>query len=418
MIKINNITKVYKLYKKPFDRLIEALYPFNKKFHKEFFALENITFEINAGETVGIIGKNGSGKSTLLKIITGVLTPTAGQMEIEGKISALLELGAGFNPDYSGIENIYFHGTMLGISKSQMDLKLKEILEFADIGDFIYQPVKTYSSGMFVRLAFAVSINVDPDILIVDEALSVGDVFFQAKCYKKFEEFKKMGKTILFVTHDMSSIMKYCDRAIVLNEGKIVDSGKPGEMIDIYKKILVNLHKININNEPNLIEHAKKDISGEWKKSLVLNPDLDEYGNFRAQIVDFAVMDHNKDITNAIMKGRQFSLKLRIKFNDRISNPIFAFTIKDLKGTDLTGTNTMLESVLTGDFLENQIVDVTFEQENTLQGGDYLISFGCTGFESSEFVVYHRLYDIVNIHVISNKNSVGYFDLNSEIILE
>jgi teichoic acid transport system ATP-binding protein len=239
-IKVEQVDKMYKLYDKPMDRLKESLGLSRQKKYKEHYALHNVNFDVKKGETVGIIGTNGSGKSTILKIITGVLNPTAGNVTVDGRISALLELGAGFNGEYSGIENIYLNGTMIGFSREEIDAKLQDILDFADIGDFVHQPVKTYSSGMFVRLAFAVAINIEPEILIVDEALSVGDVFFQAKCYHKFEEFKKMGKTILFVSHDLGSVAKYCDRVILLNKGKKLSEGSPKEMIDIYKKLLVN----------------------------------------------------------------------------------------------------------------------------------------------------------------------------------
>ena len=204
-ITVRDVTKIYRLYDKPIDRLKESLSVTHKNYHKDFYALQNLSFNVKKGETVGIIGTNGSGKSTILKIITGVLTPTSGEVQVDGKISALLELGAGFNQDYTGIENIYMNGTMMGFSKKEMDEKLPDILEFADIGDFVYQPVKTYSSGMFVRLAFALSINVEPEILIVDEALSVGDVFFQSKCYRRMDELRKNGTTIVMVTHDMGS---------------------------------------------------------------------------------------------------------------------------------------------------------------------------------------------------------------------
>lgn len=237
-INVCDVTKIYRLYDKPIDRLKESISLTHKKYHKEFFALDKISFCVEKGSTVGIIGTNGSGKSTILKIITGVLNPTTGSVEVDGNISALLELGAGFNMDYTGIENIYMNGTMMGFSKAQMDEKLDEILEFADIGDFVYQPVKTYSSGMFVRLAFALAINVEPEILIVDEALSVGDVFFQAKCYRRMEEIRKTGTTILMVTHDMGSVIKYCDKVILLNKGKFLAEGPAGEMVDLYKKIL------------------------------------------------------------------------------------------------------------------------------------------------------------------------------------
>ena len=218
-ISINHLSKVYKLYDKPVDRLKESLGLTKQKKYREHYALRDVSFQVKRGETVGIIGTNGSGKSTILKIITGVLNPTQGEVQVNGRISALLELGAGFNMEYSGLENVYLNGTMIGFTREEIDKKLDDILAFADIGDFIHQPVKTYSSGMFVRLAFAVAINIEPEILIVDEALSVGDVFFQAKCYKKFEDFKKMGKTILFVSHDLGSISKYCDRVVLLDKG-------------------------------------------------------------------------------------------------------------------------------------------------------------------------------------------------------
>ncbi len=239
-ISVKDVTKIYRLYEKPIDRLKEAMSITHKNYHRDFYALNGISFDVNKGETVGIIGTNGSGKSTILKIITGVLTPTTGEVEVDGVISALLELGAGFNMDYTGIENIFMNGTMMGFSRKEMEAKLQDILEFADIGDFVYQPVKTYSSGMFVRLAFALAINVEPEILIVDEALSVGDVFFQAKCYRRMEEIRKNGTTILMVTHDMGAIIKYCDRVVVLNKGAFIAQGEPGKMVDLYKKILAN----------------------------------------------------------------------------------------------------------------------------------------------------------------------------------
>ena len=237
-ITVRDVTKIYRLYDKPIDRLKESLSVTHKNYHKDFYALQNLSFNVKKGETVGIIGTNGSGKSTILKIITGVLTPTSGEVQVDGKISALLELGAGFNQDYTGIENIYMNGTMMGFSKKEMDEKLPDILEFADIGDFVYQPVKTYSSGMFVRLAFALSINVEPEILIVDEALSVGDVFFQSKCYRRMDELRKNGTTIVMVTHDMGSVIKYCDKVVLLNRGEFVAEGPAGKMVDLYKKIL------------------------------------------------------------------------------------------------------------------------------------------------------------------------------------
>ena len=270
--------------------------------------MHDITLEIKKGETVGIIGTNGSGKSTLLKIITGVISQSRGEVEVAGRISALLELGAGFNQEYTGIENVYLQGTMMGFTREEIQGKMEAILEFADIGDFVHQPVKTYSSGMFVRLAFAVAINIEPEILIVDEALSVGDVFFQSKCYRKFEEFKEMGKTILFVSHDLSSITKYCDRAILLNKGVKVMEGTPKEAVDRFKMALVAQEEEKRRENSSL---WKPGASGDkWRNALSVNPETLEYGDKKAEITDFAVVDKTGKITNVIQKGEPFTLSL------------------------------------------------------------------------------------------------------------
>ncbi|HBF6785515.1 TPA: ABC transporter ATP-binding protein, partial [Clostridioides difficile] len=396
VIKVENISKVYKLYEKPIDRLKETIGLSKKVYHTKHYALENLSFQVEKGETIGIIGTNGSGKSTLLKMITGVLTPTSGNIIVNGKISALLELGAGFNPEYTGIENIYLNGTMMGYKKEEMDDKIESILEFADIGEFINQPVKTYSSGMFSRLAFAVAINVEPDILIVDEALSVGDVFFQAKCYKKFNDFKKQGRTIIFVSHDMGSIMKYCDKTLLIDRGKFVDMGPSANMIDIYKKILVNQYVPDSDNEEIIEDVMEIEGTNKWYEKLQINPTKLEYGNKKAEIIDFAIVDDKNKINNNINKGTIFNIKMKVKFNENIDNPIYAFTIKDLKGTDVTGTNTMLEHIDTNKYDDKGEVIIVFKQKMDLQGGSYLLSLGCTGYESEDFTVYNRLYDICN----------------------
>ncbi len=415
-IKVNNVSKVYRLYDKPADRLKEAMSLTRKSRHKEYYALDNVSFNIKKGETIGLIGVNGAGKSTILKIITGVLTPTSGNVEIKGRISALLELGAGFNGEYTGIENIYLNGTMMGYSKAEVEERIEDILKFADIGDFINQPVKTYSSGMFVRLAFAVAINIDPEILIVDEALSVGDVFFQAKCYKKFEEFKKMGKTILLVSHSLSSINKYCDRVIVLNHGKKVAEGNSADMIDLYKKILVNQDLEDIEEEEVPADEEKTE--GYWKEKLTLNPQINSYGNGKAEIIDFALIDSKGRIINQIEKGSTFKIKMKVRFNQPIADPIFAFTIVDLQGTDVTGTNTMYENADVGQVKAGDEKTVTFTQKMDIQGGNYLLSLGCTGYADGDFTVYHRLYQVCNITVISDKNTVGFYDMNSLVEID
>ena len=413
-INVSYVSKMYRLYDKPMDRLKESLGFSRKKLYKEHYALDDISFSVKKGETVGIIGTNGSGKSTILKIITGVLNPTQGNVEINGRISALLELGAGFNMDYTGVENVYLNGTMNGFSREEIDEKLPAILEFADIGEFVNQPVKTYSSGMFVRLAFAVAINIEPEILIVDEALSVGDVFFQAKCYHKFEEFKKMGKTILFVSHDLGSISKYCDRVVLLNKGHKLAEGAAKEMVDMYKKVLVNQLDSDEKEKKGKEVVESKNSNELWKNQISVNSKYIEYGDKKAEIIDYGVVDSEGLLTSSIQKNTEFQIKMKVKFNEAISEPIFAYTIKDVKGTDITGTNTMYEKVYVS-AKAGDIKEITFTQKMNLQGGEYLVSLGCTGFLMNEFVVYHRLYDVINISVISEKNTVGYYDMNSEI---
>ena len=465
---VKNVVKLYKLYDKPSDRLKESLGLTKKKCYKEHYALNGLSFEVKKGECIGIIGTNGAGKSTILKIITGVLNPTEGNVVINGRISALLELGAGFNMEYTGIENIYINGTMLGFSREEIDAKLDDILTFADIGDFVHQPVKTYSSGMFVRLAFAVAINIDPEILIVDEALSVGDVFFQAKCYNKFEEFKKLGKTILFVSYDLGSISKYCDRVILLNKGRKLNEGTPKDMISIYKKLLVHQYDDSMPNENDginqvdiynnakseekqnceiretrvevqerndtkktLIQNGKGSNTeicnhsvlihgqdGLWKDFYTINPNLDAYGDGSAEIVDFAVVDSEGNITNTIEKGTDFRIHSKVLFHKDVSNPIFTYTFKDVHGTPITGTNTMYEKVNVDMARTGEVYVASFTQKMNLQGGEYLLSISCTGYANGEFQVYNRLYDVINITVISDQNTVGYYDMFSETKVE
>lgn len=381
-IKLEHITKVYKLYSRNRDRLKDSLGLTKKKCYSEHYALKDVSMTIRRGETVGIIGVNGSGKSTILKIITGVLSATGGTMEIDGRISALLELGAGFNMEYTGLENVYLNGTMLGFTEKEIEERLQDILDFADIGEFIHQPVKTYSSGMFVRLAFAVAINIDPEILIVDEALSVGDVFFQAKCYHKFEEFKKLGKTILFVSHDLTSIAKYCDRVVLLHRGVKLAEGSPKDMVNMYKKLLV--HQLDeetledVSGKSGIHEHTEDGRA--WKDHFEVNPSILDYGEKQAEIVDFGIIDQYGQFSSIIEKGSVCQVKVRLYFHERVKDPIFTITIRNRQGTDITGTNSMFERVETGTVEAGETRIVTYTQRIDLQGGDYLLSLGCTGY--------------------------------------
>ncbi len=425
-ISVKGVEKIYKLYDRSSDRVREALGFTKKPKHKKHYALNGIDMDIYQGECVGIIGTNGSGKSTILKIITGVLSPSEGQVLVNGRISALLELGAGFNMEYNGIENIYLNGMMIGFSEKEIDEKLQDILDFADIGEYVYQPVKTYSSGMFVRLAFAVAINIEPEILIVDEALSVGDVFFQAKCYHKFEEFKEMGKTIVFVSHDLSSISKYCDRVVLLNKGVKLGEGSPKEMIDTYKRVLVGQYEIpddtehtNLLHDEELREKAAGSLQKKEKEEKTagqgINPELLEYGSGKARITEYDLTDQNGVRTTAVIKGQEYTIRMKVEFAQDCPAPIFAFTIKNIKGTEITGTNTMVEKAFLEAVKAGETKEITFTQHMNLQGGEYLLSLGVTGYEGDDFTVYHRLYDVLNLTVISDKDTVGFFDPESVV---
>jgi teichoic acid transport system ATP-binding protein len=426
-ISVEHVSKVYRLYDKPMDRLKEALKLTKEKKYHESHALLDVNFNIKRGECVGIIGTNGSGKSTILKIITGVLNPTSGEVKVDGRISALLELGAGFNMEYSGIENIYLNGTMNGFSNAEIDARMGDILDFADIGDYVHQPVKTYSSGMFVRLAFSVAINIDPEILIVDEALSVGDVFFQAKCYHKFEEFKKMGKTIIIVSHDLSSIAKYCDRVILLNQGIKLGEGQPKEMIDDFKRVLVGQYELptgkgegSLANDEDIKEAVQKKAAAQKMShgDFAGGVNTLEYGTGDASIEEIYLTDDKGVRTNSILKGSEFSIHMQVRFNKDLPAPIFAFTIKNPKGTEITGTNTMFEKAFLEPVKAGDVKKVSFSQKMSLQGGEYLISFGVTGYEGDNFQVYHRLYDAIDVMVVSDKNTVGFYDMDSKIIVD
>ena len=366
VISVKDLSKVYRLYDKPIDRLKESLNIFHKSYHKEYYALNNLSFDIKRGETVGIIGINGAGKSTLLKIITGVLTPTGGNIEVKGKISALLEFGAGFNMEYTGIENIYLNGTMMGFSKEEVDKKLDDILDFADIGDFVNQPVKTYSSGMFVRLAFAVAINVEPDILVIDEALSVGDVFFQQKCYKKIKELA--GKsTVLIVSHDLNAMTKFCERIIVMSAGQKVFDGEPNEAIAKYFK----LKQGALRNDKKSIELNNSDF--EMYKA----PDENSYSGKMDVIIEkyFYSID-NEPFSEVCQKDDEFKISLVINSKIDIESPIIGFQIRDKYGNEVFGQTSLTSPVEQGVIKQGRnIINFAFDWPE-IREGDYFITIG------------------------------------------
>lgn len=334
VIEINHISKIYKLYNKPIDRLKETFGVGKKQYGKEFYALQDVSFSITQGETVGIIGRNGSGKSTILKILTGVLNPTQGQIGINGKISALLELGAGFNMEYTGMENIYLNATIMNVPREEIEKKIPEILAFADIGEHIYQPVKTYSSGMFVRLAFAVAINVNPDILIVDEALAVGDTRFQLKCMDKFIEFMEAGKTVLFVSHDINMIKRFCKRAIWLNSGKLIMDGNTDEVTDRYMDFLKSEQSIEEYLENRKVISQDKE---EEAQKIINNLEI-------AEINKLEILDKNGREIQEIRHGSDVNIRVSYYVADEaIGNPVLGVAIRSIDNDYICGVNTLLD---------------------------------------------------------------------------
>ncbi len=404
-LKVENLSKVYRLYDNPVDRLKESLHPFKKSYHRDFYALRDISFEIKKGETVGIIGKNGSGKSTLLKILTGVLTPTNGNVYVNGKVSALLELGTGFNPELTGIENVYFSGTIMGYKKQEMDAKLDGILSFADIGEFVHQPVKTYSSGMFVRLAFAVAINVDPEILIVDEALSVGDMRFQQKSIRKMKSLMDNAKSILFVTHDMGTVLNFCKKAMWLTDGKINDFGNPDF---ICKKYVAYMTLDNITNEPRVKDEkiivVDEDIIWESTDNCAF------FGEGGAKIKRVTLCNSEETESLKILKGgEKVKFLAEIEILRDIPTPIFGILLNDELGNHITGINSYFSGDNFRGLVQGETIIVNFEFEfPKLKAGNYLFSVALAEGTQLSHIQHHWVHDVYIV-------TLNYSDVNSLI---
>ena len=428
VLKIEGLSKGYKMFARKKDRIIETLFPAVER-HGVFEAMHNFNLEVKKGEVLGVLGKNGAGKSTLLKMITGVVTPTSGTIETKGKISSLLELGTAFNQELTGYENIYQHGQVMGLTNEEIKSREQEIIEFADIGDHLYQPVKTYSSGMFARLAFACAINVDPDILIVDEVLSVGDMSFQLKCFKKFQQFKESGKTILFVTHSITDILRNCTRTIIIDSGRKIFDGDVKEGVEKYKKIIVGLDekqsKTGLQTDSQILEEnpnykSNEEVIGEeWKTHFNENPNLIDYGNGAAQVIDYGMFDENGNYISVLENDKTVVLKSKILFKQDVKEPIFTMTVKDFKGLEMAGTNTLIEKVATGEYKKGDIVTAEFRQVINVAPGKYTLSFSCTHFNhKGELEVLNRKYDALLIEVLSTKDTVGLMRLDSKIKVE
>ncbi len=409
IIEVENLCKVYKLYNKPGDRIKESLFPkLCKGKTKDFYALNNVSFTVKPGETVGIIGKNGSGKSTLLKILTGVISQTTGKKNIDGKVSALLELGAGFNPEYTGIENIYLNGTIMGFTKEEMKEKIDDIIEFAEIGEFINHPVKSYSSGMFVRLAFAVAINVNPEILIVDEALAVGDYRFQAKCYNKFEELKEMGKTILFVTHDVDAVRRFCSRALWIDSGRLIMDGNVNEVTSKYMEFIVGSDK-NVNVEQ--ITEEKPELPVVEKD---MNP-INRFGSDVGVIKSVRVFNGNRETeVFSLYDDIKVIIDVDVPEGSDLENVGFAVSIKNKNGIDLFVT-TMHDEDMRFDRCGRHTI--SFKFKNHLNVGEYTMTAALEKRETVPIAYFDYIEGAAYIRSVCDKEYFGLMKFNSEIVL-
>ncbi|MGN4126682.1 ABC transporter ATP-binding protein [Lysinibacillus sphaericus] len=415
VISVNNLSKVYKLYNNPKDRLKESLSLSRKKYHKEFHALDNISFKVKRGETIGIIGKNGSGKSTLLKILTGVLSPSDGDVFVKGKIAALLELGAGFNPEYSGMENIFLQGTILGFTKEQMRSKVELILQFAEIGEYIHQPVRTYSSGMFARLAFAVAINVEPEILIVDEALAVGDVRFQTKCFKKFEDLKEQGVTILFVTHDVFSVRNMCDRAVWINKGELLLEGDTSLVTAKYMEYM-NSETLSLEN----VLHCDE-IGSEVSiknKSTEFNF-INRWGKDQGAIKYVELINSKGKNVDVFETGERVKIIMgfAISENMNMKNLSVAFSIKNKLGLDLIVSTT--NDYKYGNFVsKHNFYEVSFEFYLPLNAEEYVLNLAIEDRQNISPEYYDYIEGAAYFRVVSENYLFGIFipEITQEII--
>ena len=416
-ISLKNVSKYYKLYKEPKDRLKEALNPFNKIYHKKFYAIKNINLEIEKGEIIGIVGKNGSGKSTLLKLITSVLISNEGSIKVKGKISALLELGSGFNPEFTGVQNIFFYGTILGFSKEEMDEKLDEIIAFADIGDFIHQPIKTYSSGMKSRLGFSVAIHINPEILILDEVLSVGDIHFKRKSYAKMQEFFESGKTIIYVSHSSGEINRLCTRAIMLHNGEILMDGEPKEVTKYYEQYLFakdenreSILKEIKEKESKLESVGSKKIVKTLSKSNItqtsfLIPDFQsknsiEYDDSSLKIDNIHLETLDGREVNVLVTNERYAYCYRLSFLKSFDNVDFGMQIHNEKGVLITGSKQDEKF----DFYLNEVVEIRWEFDCLLHEGIYYTSTGVNHLIDGKREYINRIVDAMIFKVLPQEN--------------
>jgi len=387
-VELAKVSKIYKLYERPADRLKEALLRGRKTYHQDFWALRDVSLSIAEGTTMAIVGANGSGKSTLLQLVAGILQPSTGNLRVAGRVAALLELGAGFNPEHTGRENIYINGAILGIDPDEMRERLDAIIRFADIGEFVDRPVKTYSTGMYIRLAFAIAINVDPEILLIDEALSVGDMYFQHRCLNKIYELQAKGKTILFVSHDPAFVVTLASRAAWLHEGQLLDCGNPEKIVSQYtaavaKRELRERRRTEASPTPTTTpEDRAPESAAAAVETTIPNVDV-RYGNQRAQILGLGVYDEKGNRIHCAESGQTIRIRISVHFKEAVEQPVIGFMIKNRIGLYLTGTNTSLEGHLIPPQAKGNICTAEFRlQPPQLSVGNY--SFAVAVCEGSQ----------------------------------
>lgn len=405
-LRVESVSKQYRIYDRPVDRLKESLTRGRWKTHHEFWALHDISFEIEAGTTTGIIGPNGSGKSTLLQIITGTLEPTHGRIWHEGRIAALLELGAGFNPEFTGLENIFMNASLLGLSKAETERMLPEIASFAEIGEFIQQPLKTYSSGMYIRLAFATAIAVSPQILIIDEALSVGDAVFQHRCTRRIKEMQEAGTTILFVSHDPGAIRALCSRAILLNGGRLEADGTPSEVLDRYQRVIMAAEAAYA--EAQLAE--KSPVVSQSEENDVALQFTYRHGNGSAEILRVDLLDASRRPIAMVETGQLVHVRVRVTFHEDLEDPVYGFVIRNRHGINLYGTNTKVQGIKPGLVKRGERIETTFSFNCWLAPDLYSISIAVhspnsVSFDWMDGALFFRVFSEVAIEGVANLNA-------------
>jgi len=418
VIEVRGISKRYETYRKPIHRLWQS-FAKKKQFYQEFWALQDIDLQVFKGETVGIVGKNGSGKSTLLQIITGILQPTSGDCETDGRISALLELGAGFNPEFTGMENARLNASIMGLTRDEFHQKLPDIVDFCGLGDFLHRPVKTYSSGMFVRLAFAVAINMNPDILIIDEALAVGDVRFQRKCFRRLDQLKKQGVSILFVTHSTGSVIQYCDRAIMLDDGQLKMTGKPKAVVQKYLEMMFESDAVVQENVEIDAVNYKVDFDPTEDNCInhpTYNSNEHRWGDGRAKICHYEVLQNGALTNSLVQSGAKIRIRMSVLFEQSIEDLIYGVTVKTNDGNEIYGTN----SRLTGDLRVSQtggdLVSIEVSLKLNLLAGDYFVSLGVAqDHPEKDNIAIDRRYDMIHLHVVDTPDSYGIADLQGSL---